>query len=223
MPKKLFDVVKHGPYQHMFGAGWVLRSPQLAALIFNAISIWSYLEAVSITRLLAIISGSSSLTAVAVYEALNSDATKQAVLEAVAKVHITENKYNLLRAILHNIKEQAQTRHKLVHWIWGYSQNLPDYLLLISPRNYAAGKPDEIQGMAFNGPLPEQFKKYFKYIELYVRNDIEEIIARFTRTLQFVEQFNLLWQPQFSEKDKGQIFDRLRNEPELKTFLNRPK
>ncbi|MDE2069690.1 MAG: hypothetical protein KGJ04_00280, partial [Gammaproteobacteria bacterium] len=104
MSKKLFEVVKQGPYQHMFGAGWVLRSPQLAALVFNAIAIWSYLEAVSITRLLAIISGSSALTAVAAYEALNSDATKQAVLEAVAKTHITDKKYALLKAILRNIK-----------------------------------------------------------------------------------------------------------------------
>lgn len=207
----------------MFGAGWVLRSPQLAALVFNAIAIWSYLEAVSITRLLAIISGSSALTAVAAYEALNSDATKQAVLEAVAKTHITDKKYALLKAILRNIKEQAQTRHKLAHWVWGYSQNLPGHLLLISPKHYAAGRPDEIQGLAFNGPVPKNFETYFKNIELYSNTDIEEIITRFTKTLQSVEQFNLLWQPQFPKIEKDKIFDQLCNEPELKQFLSRPK
>lgn len=223
MPQKLFNVVKQGPYQHMFGPDWVLQSPQLSALIFNAISIWSYLEAVSIPRLLSIISGASSLTALSIYEALNSDATKQAVLQAVAKTHVTDKKYDLLRAILHNIKEQAQTRHKLVHWIWGYSQDLPDHLLLISPKQFAAGKPDSIQGLAFSGPLPGKWDKYFRNIEVYVQHDIEEIITRFTRTLQSVEQFSLLWKPQFPEKAKDEIFDRLSNEPEFKAILNRPK
>jgi len=217
MPKTLASLITHGPYQHMFGGEWIVCAPELCVLVSKVISIWAYLDSVVLTRLLSLISGTSSSTAIAVYESMKSDGTKFAVLDAVARVNLNDREYKLFQNLFTIIKMQANSRHKLVHWIWGYSQDLPHCLLLISPKNYAAGKTDEIQGVAFSGPIPEHLQKYFSKIEVYQKTDLEKIISEFIETSKYAERFCLLWNPDFQGNKRVEIFQSLCNEPEIQS------
>jgi hypothetical protein len=130
------------------------RNPELATLIGDVISLWSHIEANLSVVLVRMLEGGVRSGA-AMYRAVQSFRAQMAILEAVARITIEPEHVAAFEAVLALVRSVAKKRDKLVHWIWAYSPDVEDALLLINP-NYA---------LDYHTSLSEHLAKHLKHGE----------------------------------------------------------
>jgi hypothetical protein len=79
--------------------------------------------------------GGSQHVAARMFLALNTRAPKNAAITAVAKTTLSSWQFEIFEVIANSSKSAQRKRDKLAHWVWGYSNDLPDALLLIDPQH----------------------------------------------------------------------------------------
>jgi hypothetical protein len=130
------------------------RNPELATLVGDVISLWSHIEANLSVVLVRMLEGGVRSGA-AMYRAVQSFRAQMAILQAVARIAIEPEHVASFEAVLALVRRAAMKRDKLVHWIWAYSPDVEDALLLIDP-DYA---------MDYHTSLSEHLAKHQKHGE----------------------------------------------------------
>jgi hypothetical protein len=69
----------------------------------------------------------------AMYGAIRSSQTQMAALEAAARTTLQQDDFRLFSAVMTLVKRAGLKRHKVAHWVWGHSHEIPDALVLINP------------------------------------------------------------------------------------------
>ena len=110
------------------------QRPELALLVAEVISTWSNVE-VFMMRLFVDLMGGPEELAATVFLALEIQSAKSAAINAAAEEKLSVENKALLSAILAVVKSHQKTRDKLAHWVWGYSDQIPDGLLLTNPKD----------------------------------------------------------------------------------------
>lgn len=112
----------------------IAARPQLALKALQVISSWSHADKFMLDLYVTMLGGCNE-TATIAYLSLESRAAKITMINAVAK-HVLDDKHiRLLNAIHKSAKSAAGTRDRIAHWLWGYSPQLPDAILLMDPRH----------------------------------------------------------------------------------------
>ena len=113
------------------------KHANLALLAIEAIASWSNVESFMLHLFIELFGGQGSLAA-DVFLALDGQAAKSAAIDAAANSVLSDrpDELKVLRAIMAIAKTNEKDRNKLAHWTWGESPDLPDALLLVSPRAY---------------------------------------------------------------------------------------
>ena len=89
-------------------------------------------------RLYITLAGGASADAATVFLTIESDGARKSAITALADRRLDEEQKRLFWAILKIMGQRARYRHKLAHWVWGFSKMLPDALLLADrPRFWA--------------------------------------------------------------------------------------
>ena len=99
----------------------------------NVIAEWSILENF-MSGLFVTMLGANPGPAIAIYSALTSAAAQRDALRAVASNVMSPDELDVFDAILSLFTSAAKDRNKIAHWIWGYSTDLPDAVLLGDPK-----------------------------------------------------------------------------------------
>jgi hypothetical protein len=111
------------------------RRSKLAAMIAHCIAQWSEVE-IHLGALLAFILHANEKAAVAMYANVENRATQLRLIDAAAEASLPKDHYEAISALLTSIVRPAmKERDKLAHWTWGYSDELPDALLLADVEN----------------------------------------------------------------------------------------
>ena len=126
--KRQCEVFAIGPFS-------MWREPKLAVLVAGAIAAWSCVEA-RVSTLVIMIMGAEAKAAIAMLSALTSFQAQSAAIRAVISTKIPKEQHDVFDVVLLELRKTAKRRHKLAHWLWGASPNLPGHMLLGDPEVY---------------------------------------------------------------------------------------
>lgn len=220
--------------------------PQLALAAMNVLAEWSILESF-LLGLFTQMLGENPRPAAAIYGALTSDTSKRAALRAVAKVALrNQQEKDVFEAILDLYKTCAKHRNKIAHWIWGWSKELPDAVLLMDPSEHMAksvetgewyaeyGKYwDTLTKAAMEGrvssfvpgkgprlepPKPPEFSPDGIYI--FKQKDFAEASRLIQKVIELVSKFRFVVMRNHPVNKDGWLFSTLSALPEIRTFLD---
>jgi hypothetical protein len=192
------NIVLHSAEESIFP-----KTPELSLLALSAISSWSKVELSLLRVFVQLMGGAESLSA-AIYVSLETQSAKNAAINAAAQHALKERQeeHQLLRAVLSISKTNQKFRDKLAHWVWGYSQGVPDVLLLADPRgNY--------------GGVHKKDVLVFKAI------DFEQAILANQRLETYCWQLDFVIAVQTSTPKRNSIFNRLATAPEVADAMRR--
>jgi hypothetical protein len=109
--------------------------PRVAVKIAECIAAWANIESM-LGLFLGLLLHSKAKTTLTMYMALENRAAQLRLLEAAAKAELPELQFDLYIVVMEQyLRPIMLTRDKLAHWRWGYSPDLADDLLLMSPED----------------------------------------------------------------------------------------
>ena len=153
MPQLLSDVGKGRVIE--FGPESPNRNPDLAARILMVTSRWGKLDAL-IGEIFAKFLGTNADIGAAVYSRLISSNTQEAAMQEAAKLSLDKEQFDFYTAIQKISKRPRNERNKIAHGIWGWSEDLPDALLLQTPK-------DAIKSKAAGAAVEADFQQFMRH------------------------------------------------------------
>lgn len=204
----------------LFDPKAITERPQLAILVSRAIAGWSEAEG-QMGYLLVRMLGANAEPALAMFSALTSAPAQIAVVRAAAEAVLDSERMEMVNAVLAIASPLATQRHRLAHQIWGYSEDLPEALILAdskdisqfwmklfnAARQYAAGKrPPET-----DWPRDRLF--------VYRERDLTDIVAEMDELRDNFYQLSFLVEP--GDPWRARILDYLNAKPRIQAALTR--
>jgi hypothetical protein len=102
---------------------------QTIAAIFSYSSLIEYRLSLLLVRIL----GADAAPAIAMFSTLIPQHSQLRALDAAAKAALDEKEYDVFKATM-SVTTSVQTpRNQLAHWVWAYSTDVPNALLLADP------------------------------------------------------------------------------------------
>lgn len=132
MPQPLSNISPSAEFK--LATNVLVDRPDLANPVTEIFALWAVVEQ-EFQILFSRIVGPDETAADAVYSILTSEGLQRTALNAVAKAKFgaDSEKFEVFSAVLAVCKRAGKIRHKLAHWRWGISPDLPDALLLADP------------------------------------------------------------------------------------------
>lgn len=194
-----------------FSPELILERPELAKLVMLIIGHWPFVEQ-ELSLLLPRLLGTEHL-ALPVFSFLRSKGLQAEALKAVAEQKFGGNPEDIktFSAVLGLANRVGKHRHKLVHWRWGVSPQLPEDLLLIDPtdmkrlslHHQKMNNHDAPPPMPPSIPVDEWLKQSqldYDRILVYTRQDLERERDEFVEVCEVLSWYNRHLNPIFSEK-----------------------
>lgn len=194
--------------------------PHLAVLAMKVIADWARLESYVNTLFVAML-GQNPKPAAAIFGALSGAASQKAALRAVAASVLSPQQEDIFEALLTLFTTAAKQRNKIAHWDWGYSDLIPDGLLLQDPTAYMGWQVDFKIYMDYR--LSGKFDKthpdipvddilvYYEGDFTTLSRSIQRLGSNFMR-LSFVVS---------GHPSTFELLPQLLNEPEIRTLIDR--
>lgn len=182
MPQPISRVLSDA--ELIIGARSVGTRPELAVLVAEAIGIWSEVES-RLGSILAFMLTANAVAVSAMYNELSAQA-QRAILLAAARSTLSADDNLLFRAVVKQVTSSAKDRHKLAHWLWGWSPQLPDALLLCDPaymRDYIAFAEENKELEAKN-----RYPRFdWDHTFVYRKADFDAIISTMMKVFSYVD------------------------------------
>lgn len=200
----------------------MMERPKLGLLVAEAIATYSDIEAqiaLVMTRFLS----AKAAPALAMFEALTSAPAQLAAASAAAGTVLDAGDMELFEAVIWITGNVAKDRHKMAHNQWGYSEEMPDALLLTEGKVSARRDMETVEairltmrgeGGAFWSRLPPD------KIMVYREPDLREIIAKMHRVRDCYYHLSFLHP---GGLEPGPIRDWLSRQPDIREVLDRRK
>jgi hypothetical protein len=202
------------------------QRPQLATLMAEVISAWSYTEAI-LGNFLAKMLGVSAPVGIAMYSALDTFRPQMRALDAAANTAFPAEDKELYSATMTVIRRAAKGRHTFAHNVWGICNDLPDALLLVeasalwewTPKytEWAEGIRNDTQLTIPVAPFVNEFDNSRVFV--YQAEDFLEAISRIRKAAYYVTLLAQLL-PSVPAVAVA-IRHLLCNEPEIRSALER--
>ncbi|HTB03303.1 MAG TPA: hypothetical protein VK804_22765 [Bradyrhizobium sp.] len=106
--------------------------PKLAPFIAEIIARWASLEMVT-SIILGHVLQTDAAPITAMLHAINSASARIDMMEAAGAAKLFDPELELFQAFMKIIRSAARKRNPIAHHIWGYTEELPEALLLIEP------------------------------------------------------------------------------------------
>ena len=120
-----------------FGNGALTRSPLISQLMMQVIGIWAHIDG-NITYAFSTFLRTDIETATALFDQFQGARNRERALIAAAKTALPEWQSVAVEAVCKATAASRNTRNQFAHFITGYSQDIPDALLLVHPREITA-------------------------------------------------------------------------------------
>jgi len=221
MPNPLSRVCSHANI--IFEAYPLERNPELLTLAMRIISTWSTLES-TVDGCFGAIIGGNAKAAAAIWKTLRSRPAEQTAFRAAAGATQNERYKELTEVLLELLKKAAKTRDIVAHWVWAYTPEVPDAILLMSPEDYFEyniqfqSNIEQLVTGERNAPIKNPALPKDQ-IFVYRARDFNEAIERIQRLNYFFHLYRVsLSAPAYAIDG---LYNRLCNEPEIATALIR--
>ena len=192
-------------------------------IVAKAAELDAYLSGLMITFL-----GAKATPAFAMFDAIHQTA-QNAGLRAVAKTVLTKDDHDIFSALLLLAKTADKHRNRLAHWMWAYSEDIADGLLLINPPdNFAflvrtSERLEAGQRFSSGNDGPDRSK-----ILVYTKQDLQDAVDLFDRVQSWfmvfkrnvdrnLEKEPVLYRVMLSDTEFRQALARVRGEDQPKS------
>lgn len=201
----------------------VKERPELAAKIAQIIAIWARIESLLAT-ILARVLVTQVRPSMAMYEAIHNTQIQMAVLTAAANTTLSGEVLEIFSALMIVVKQSANNRHKVAHWLWGISPEFPDCLILADPaavREQDKIMSEVISALEHDGPITSAPILDFSRVFLWETRDFDEIIAELEETHRLMHRFSALIITRASASLDSRLKGELLNAPRIQTALQK--
>jgi hypothetical protein len=171
MPQPLSQVP--GVTTFGFGTDTISAFPDLANLVLKTISAYSVADA-RLAEILAVLLKSEARAVVAMYTQITSSDVKKGMLKAAAAAILEPVPLSILNAVLDALDAPRNRRNDFAHHLWGWSEQLPETLLLIHPKAFTRARAAMIETKATQKPYTDANMMDRKLIVVYRRADLIE-------------------------------------------------
>ena len=187
--------------------------PVLAMKIASCLSQWAAAETM-LGISLALMMEVDEDVMLAMYNSLENRAAQLRLLQACADAKLDLDRSDLLRAILQvYIKPAMKQRDKLAHWIWGYSNDLPDALLLTEPSH----------SMFMHMRAAGDVAQYWDEDRIYVirEPDLDGILRDIAEAIRTYGTFMGTFWRQNSPESRAELLRQLSSEHQIHSAMDR--
>ena len=202
--------------------------PKLAALIAEIIARWADIEANTGT-ILSYVLRAEAAPVTAMLHAVVSSSAQMDMIEAAGRAKLFDPELEIYEAVIKIARAAAKKRNAIAHHVWGYTDELPEALLLIEPEAY--GEIFVELQQVLKSPTPGLRVPQINSAQtmVYRENDFIQIVEEF-KTVSKCTTFLINYlEPRHSARD--QMYRHLCSEPlidaALKTLrkdrVHRPK
>jgi hypothetical protein len=205
----------------LFDPKALTERPELAVLVARAIATWSEIEA-QMGAILVRMLGAKAEPALAMFQALTSSPAQLAAMNAAAEATLSQQDKELFDAVMAAVRSSAAQRHDLAHCQWGYSEELPDALMLAESKHMMRFEREKLElARAFsegNFLAPEpQFPRH--KIHVYRKNDFTVVIERMDALRDYLYCLGFLVDRGFPWPDRIRSY--LPGKPDIQAALHR--
>ncbi len=109
-------------------------SPKIAALGMQVISAWSYVQMEQVLAVTHMLKADYAVMA-SVFESLTG--ARRIALRAAAQKALSSEDFKLYEQVGNSLDTAARHRDRFAHWLWMYSPDIPDSLLLQDPSHFS--------------------------------------------------------------------------------------
>jgi hypothetical protein len=196
-------------------AGYVLAAVGTHSLRFNeklarqameGISSWANVD-FNMLQIYITLAGGAGADAATVFLSIESDGARKNAVAALAARKLDAQHQRIFSAILKVMGRRYRERNKLAHWVWGYSPQLPDALLLADPRAIALR-----MGPKLDDPVDN-------HVFVYTEADFSRILAANEEIAQQAFLFNWVIQ-KHPATSKTKLLQKICSVPEIAEILN---
>ncbi len=195
------------------------KRPKLAMMIAHCIAQWSEIE-IHLGALLALILHANEKAAVAMYAGVENRAAQLRLIDAAAEASLPTEYYNAISVLLTAIVRPAtKERDRLAHWTWGYSDELPEALLIAEPEHTLRSLMEALktQQKSPGKDVPVNFDK----IHVVRQGDLIRTLKRFWSAKDHVRlAMGAVWEPNTPQL-RAELLQRLSSVPEIQAGLIR--
>lgn len=220
MPNPLSKVLPHAPlFLANVGDYPLKHNEHLARLAMEGIASWANVESIML-RLYLILAGGPEAQAAAVFLSIESDGARKSAIAALADLALDDEQKKLFRAMLKVIERRSKARHKLAHWIWGFSPALPDALLLADPRMRNTS-PALTRPIDSSEAFDAYAKAIYDHVYVYTEQDFLKIVRDNDKAAGMAHSFTWIIEGHPMNAN-GRLSREIAEEPEIAEILNPP-
>jgi len=165
------------------------KRPELALKIAQVGAAWSQLDLQRVHLLMALLRNGAP-TGVRMYLSLSGSASQEAVLTAAFGNFLPDSTQKMFESLMRDIKARARERNRIVHGIWGVSDDYPEALINCQLNDMATNSVTRyriISHVSTLGLKPIDFEKhqqaeFIKACRVYRANDFKDVFRRIANT-----------------------------------------
>ncbi len=117
-----------------FAPELTINRPEVAAWIAQCITCWSWVETQT-SGLFTLLLGLNVEAGMELYNSFGGASLKENGIKILARSNLERADYEIIDALLKVVNSHQRTRDKIAHWYWGLSDQIPDGLVLIDPKD----------------------------------------------------------------------------------------
>lgn len=203
-----------------FGGDIFRGRPEFAERVAEAIASWAQVEA-GLGAVLASLLDVSQGPAITLFREMNDFRARIRTIQRLAREKLTENENEIMNAAFTVVKGIGQKRHDFAHNIWGFTDLLPDAILLADP--IVVSKPTFTMKSLMERLKKEEEVKYipildYHLIYVYKIKDLEDICQSMQLANFIVARIYMLTESDEKIKNSGR--DLLNSEPHIQSALD---
>jgi len=204
-----------------FGQDSLSERPKLSPYVAVVITSWSYCDAAYVSMLTHFLHTDFRMVHEMLYALRSTDARRQ-VIQAAAEEVLDDKDVQLFNAVKKCTIASRAKRNDFAHKFWGISPQLPEALLLCSPK--ISTEYDIYMKIALSGNAERtnkemsRFRRHFDQIYVYRENDLaresDSAAMAYKLINTLLEYFSV---PDIGERDQARI--ELLAEPQIQDYF----
>jgi hypothetical protein len=201
-----------------------LKRPEIQARIARAISIWSIIDSLTVLVLGFALKGDIRIAA-EMFMSITSAPASNAALKAAVRLGLKSDYAEIFNAIWTISGELVEARHRLAHWVLGYSKDIPRALLLFNPKDGFRRGASNLTFWRLGHQERFLRRRPTNKIRVlsaeYLDSLIIDFLAHASRIDAFLELLRLDETANVPASEIQQLYDRLYNEPRIHQTIAR--
>lgn len=195
------------------------KRPALAVKVAQSISYWAEIEAF-LGMFLAFLLHSNEKAALAIYSGLENRSAQLRMIGSAATAVLPVEHADLVSVLLSGfVRPAMRYRDKLAHWCWGFTEELPDALLIRTPEAHLFVIAASLRKQAETGKWINPVTVNHDTVFVVREGDLDRYLKQLSQLELYLRQTMASVWASNSEGERAEYLQKLSNEPQFQAGL----